>query len=155
ALLRFGTSGGPELAALVRFGPWSPPTCGAGRPGEDPGSRSLTPEWAHGILESTTHGDPAPGSFLLDLAYPASRIPALVASTATLALIPEDKIAEVRDRTDIVEVIGQFVTLKRAGASHKGLCPFHAEKTPSFNVSGIKQMFHCFGCGKSGDVIAF
>lgn len=72
-----------------------------------------------------------------------------------MGLIPEDKIAEVRDRTDIVAVIGEYVTLKRTGVNHKGLCPFHNEKSPSFNVNAQKQFFHCFGCGKSGDVISF
>jgi DNA primase len=72
-----------------------------------------------------------------------------------LGLIPEDKIAEIRDRTDIVSVIGEYVTLKRTGVNHKGLCPFHNEKSPSFNVNAQKQFFHCFGCGKSGDVISF
>jgi DNA primase len=72
-----------------------------------------------------------------------------------LGLIPEDKIAEVRDRTDIVAVIGEYVTLKRTGVNHKGLCPFHNEKSPSFNVNAQKQFYHCFGCGKSGDVISF
>jgi DNA primase len=72
-----------------------------------------------------------------------------------LGLIPDDKIAEIRDRTDIVQVIGEYVTLRRAGASHVGLCPFHNEKTPSFNVIPAKQFFHCFGCGKSGDVYTF
>jgi DNA primase len=72
-----------------------------------------------------------------------------------LGLIPEDKIAEIRDRTDIVQVIGDYVTLKRSGVNHKGLCPFHQEKSPSFNVNAQKQFFHCFGCGKSGDVISF
>ncbi len=72
-----------------------------------------------------------------------------------MGLIPEDKIAEIRDRTDIVAVIGEYVTLKRTGVNHKGLCPFHNEKSPSFNVNAQKQFFHCFGCGKSGDVISF
>jgi DNA primase len=72
-----------------------------------------------------------------------------------LALIPEDKIAEIRDRTDIVQVIGEYVSLKRSGVNHKGLCPFHQEKSPSFNVNAQKQFFHCFGCGKSGDVFSF
>jgi DNA primase len=72
-----------------------------------------------------------------------------------LGLIPEDKIAEIRDRTDIVAVIGEYVTLKRTGVNHKGLCPFHNEKSPSFNVNAQKQFFHCCGCGKSGDVITF
>ncbi len=72
-----------------------------------------------------------------------------------MGLIPDDKIAEIRDRTDIVSVIGEYVTLKRTGVNHKGLCPFHQEKSPSFNVNAQKQFFHCFGCGKSGDVISF
>ena len=72
-----------------------------------------------------------------------------------MALIPPDKIAEVRDRTDIVAVIGEYVSLKRAGTNWKGLCPFHSEKSPSFNVQPVRQFFHCFGCGKSGDVFTF
>jgi DNA primase len=72
-----------------------------------------------------------------------------------LGLIPEEKIAEIRDRTDIVQVIGEYVTLRRTGVNHKGLCPFHQEKSPSFNVNAQKQFFHCFGCGKSGDVYSF
>ncbi|MBN1867938.1 DNA primase [Candidatus Sumerlaeota bacterium] len=61
----------------------------------------------------------------------------------------------VRTAADIVEVVGEYVELKRAGANLKGLCPFHQEKTPSFNVHPAKQIFKCFGCGKGGDVIAF
>jgi len=72
-----------------------------------------------------------------------------------LGLIPDDKIAEVRDRTDIVALIGEYVSLRKAGTSWKGLCPFHTEKSPSFNVNPSKQFFHCFGCGKSGDVFTF
>jgi DNA primase len=62
---------------------------------------------------------------------------------------------QVKEATDIVEVIGQFVTLKRRGANYLGLCPFHTEKTPSFSVHGDRQFFHCFGCGKGGDVFTF
>ncbi len=62
---------------------------------------------------------------------------------------------EIKSRCDIVDVIGRAVPLKRAGSNYKGLCPFHNEKTPSFIVSGQKQHFTCFGCGKSGDVIKF
>ena len=69
--------------------------------------------------------------------------------------IPEAVIADVRDRTDIVDVISHHVELKRSGVNHVGLCPFHDEKTPSFNVNGARQFFHCFGCGASGDVIGF
>ena len=70
--------------------------------------------------------------------------------------IRDGDIAEVRDRTRIDEVIGEYVALRRAGAgSLKGLCPFHDEKTPSFTVRPTHGMFHCFGCGESGGVIDF
>lgn len=62
---------------------------------------------------------------------------------------------QVKEATDIVAVIGQFVALKRRGVNYLGLCPFHTEKTPSFSVHGDRQFFHCFGCGKSGDVFTF
>ncbi|MBO4990874.1 MAG: DNA primase [Firmicutes bacterium] len=62
---------------------------------------------------------------------------------------------EIKSRVNIVDVIGQHVVLKRAGSNYKGLCPFHNEKTPSFVVSEQKQIFTCFGCGASGDVIEF
>jgi DNA primase len=70
-------------------------------------------------------------------------------------MIPDDVIAQIRDAADIVAVIGEHVPLKRAGTSWKGLCPFHGEKTPSFNVVPVKQFFHCFGCQKHGDVFSF
>jgi DNA primase len=70
--------------------------------------------------------------------------------------IRDGDIAEVRDRTRIDEVVGEYVALRRAGAgSLKGLCPFHDEKTPSFTVRPTHGMFHCFGCGESGGVIDF
>jgi len=61
----------------------------------------------------------------------------------------------VREAADIVQVIGECVELKKAGARFTGLCPFHAEKTPSFSVNPQGQFFHCFGCGESGDVFSF
>lgn len=64
-------------------------------------------------------------------------------------------IEEIKSRCNIVDVIGQVVTLKNAGTNFKGLCPFHGEKTPSFVVSEGKQIFTCFGCGASGDVLSF
>ena len=69
--------------------------------------------------------------------------------------IPDSVIDEVRDRTDIVEVVSQFVTLKKVGKNFKGLCPFHSEKTPSFTVSSEKRIYHCFGCGAGGNVFKF
>ncbi|MDP9363341.1 MAG: DNA primase, partial [Chloroflexota bacterium] len=66
-----------------------------------------------------------------------------------------DPVAEVRERTDIVELVGSYVQLKRAGRSYKGLCPFHQEKTPSFVVFPDSGNFHCFGCGKGGDAFTF
>lgn len=62
---------------------------------------------------------------------------------------------EIRSRLDIVELVGQFVNLKRAGQHWKGLCPFHAEKTPSFTVNPKRGIFHCFGCGAGGDAFGF
>lgn len=67
----------------------------------------------------------------------------------------EQKKEEIRNVADIVQVIGEHVQLKRAGANFNGLCPFHSEKTPSFSVSPQRQTFKCFGCGESGDVFAF
>ena len=68
---------------------------------------------------------------------------------------PEEVIEEVRQRNDIVDVIGSYVRLQKKGSNYFGLCPFHNEKSPSFSVSGIKQMYYCFGCGKGGNVITF
>ncbi|MDR1205494.1 MAG: DNA primase [Peptococcaceae bacterium] len=69
--------------------------------------------------------------------------------------IPEDVIDHLRHRSDIVEIIGEYVSLKKKGQNYVGLCPFHEEKTPSFVVSLQKQIFHCFGCGKGGNVFTF
>jgi DNA primase len=71
-------------------------------------------------------------------------------------LVPREKIDDVRDRTNIVDVVKRHVELKRAGTgSWKGLCPFHSEKTPSFTVHESRQFFHCFGCDEKGDAISF
>ena len=70
--------------------------------------------------------------------------------------ISKTVIEDIRARCDIVDVVGSFVQLKRSGASsYKGLCPFHNEKTPSFHVDTARQSYHCFGCGKGGDVFRF
>src|SRR5258707_1550518 len=61
----------------------------------------------------------------------------------------------VKQQADIVRVIGEYVRLKKSGQNFTGLCPFHGEKTPSFAVHPVKQIFHCFGCGKGGDVFSF
>jgi DNA primase len=68
---------------------------------------------------------------------------------------PEGFVEEVRQVADIVRVVSEHVTLKKAGSSWKGLCPFHQEKTPSFNVRQEPAVFHCFGCGEGGDVFKF
>ncbi len=70
-------------------------------------------------------------------------------------MIPDEVIAEVLGRTDIVALIGSYLPLKSAGRTHKALCPFHTEKTPSFTVNPDRQIFHCFGCGEGGDAIGF
>lgn len=69
--------------------------------------------------------------------------------------IPTEIIDEIRKDAEIVDVIGQYVQLKKSGKNYSGLCPFHNEKTPSFSVSSEKQMYHCFGCGKGGNVFQF
>ena len=69
--------------------------------------------------------------------------------------IPETTIDEILKRTDIVELISSYLSLKQAGKDHVGLCPFHNEKTPSFSVSAQKQLYYCFGCGAGGNAIRF
>lgn len=69
--------------------------------------------------------------------------------------ISEESIRKVAEALDIVDVIGSYLSLKRAGSTYKGLCPFHKEKTPSFTVNPARQSFHCFGCGAGGGVIRF
>lgn len=69
--------------------------------------------------------------------------------------IPETVIEEIRQANDIVDVIGDYVQLKKQGRNYFGLCPFHGEKSPSFSVTQEKQIFHCFGCGKGGNVVTF
>ena len=66
-----------------------------------------------------------------------------------------DQVEEIKGKTDIVELIQEYVPLKRAGRNYKGLCPFHGEKTPSFMVNPELQIFKCFGCGEGGDAYSF
>lgn len=70
-------------------------------------------------------------------------------------MIAADKVREVAERLSIVDIIGEHVNLKRSGSNFTGLCPFHGEKTPSFNVNPAREIFHCFGCGAGGDLFAF
>src|SRR5512146_764730 len=63
--------------------------------------------------------------------------------------------AEIKSRLPVAEIVGETVALKRAGSAYKGLCPFHAEKTPSFIVTPDRESWHCFGCGKGGDIFTF
>ena len=69
--------------------------------------------------------------------------------------IPEDKVSEIKNTADIVEVVSEVVVLKKTGKNYVGLCPFHSEKTPSFTVSPEKQIFYCFGCAAGGNVFSF
>ena len=69
--------------------------------------------------------------------------------------IPEDKISEIKNTVDIVDIVSETVLLKKAGRNFVGLCPFHSEKTPSFTVSPEKQIFYCFGCGTGGNAFSF
>src|ERR1035437_3247169 len=69
--------------------------------------------------------------------------------------IPDETLQAIRERVSIVEVVSGYVSLKKAGRNYLGLCPFHAEKTPSFTVSDERGLFHCFGCGAGGTVFTF
>lgn len=71
------------------------------------------------------------------------------------AYVPDDKIQQIRNQCDIVELVSETVSLRRAGHNYLGLCPFHTEKTPSFTVNPDKQIFYCFGCGAGGDIFTF
>jgi DNA primase len=70
-------------------------------------------------------------------------------------MIPQETIQQIQNRIDIIEVVGSFVKLKKRGSNYLGLCPFHNEKTPSFTVSPSKEIYKCFGCGRSGNTISF
>lgn len=72
-----------------------------------------------------------------------------------MSSIPDDKIREIRERAPILEVVSDYVSLRKSGANYQGLCPFHGEKTPSFNVNPARGIFHCFGCGVGGNAITF
>jgi len=72
-----------------------------------------------------------------------------------MALFPQSFLDDLKAQTDIVSIIGDVTPLKKAGATWKGLCPFHTEKSPSFNVNKDKGFFKCFGCGVGGDVVKF
>lgn len=70
-------------------------------------------------------------------------------------MISEEKLNEIRERLPLSELIGEYVQLKKSGKSHRGLCPFHQERTPSFYVNDDRESFHCFGCGAGGDLFEF
>lgn len=72
-----------------------------------------------------------------------------------LSMIPQDKIEQIKDANDIVEVLSDYLQVKKAGSNYKAICPFHQEKTPSFMISPAKQIFHCFGCHAGGNVFTF
>ena len=72
-----------------------------------------------------------------------------------MAIIPQETVLEILDATDIVEVISSYFPVKRAGTNFLAICPFHNEKSPSFNINPQRQIFHCFGCQAGGDAIKF
>src|SRR5438445_6385696 len=72
-----------------------------------------------------------------------------------MGLFPQTFIDDLRMQANILQVVQEYVPLKRAGTTYKGLCPFHGEKTPSFHVNSERGFFHCFGCGLGGDVFKF
>lgn len=87
--------------------------------------------------------------------FPLFPVGWLLRNPLPVAQIPHDTIKQVLAATDIVELISSYIEVKRAGSAFKALCPFHNEKSPSFNITPARQTFHCFGCGKGGDAIAF
>src|SRR5690349_13979049 len=70
-------------------------------------------------------------------------------------MISQNSIQQILGRIDILDVVGEFVKLKKRGTNYLGLCPFHGEKSPSFTVSPAKEIYKCFGCGRSGNTISF
>ena len=68
---------------------------------------------------------------------------------------PDELVEEIRAKNDIVDIVSGYVKLTKKGSSYFGLCPFHNEKSPSFSVSPMKQMYYCFGCGAGGNVFSF
>ena len=69
--------------------------------------------------------------------------------------IPAELLNRIKDAVNLIEVVGEHVVLRKSGANHTGLCPFHNERTPSFSVSEGKQLYHCYGCKRGGDLFAF
>src|SRR6266566_6676897 len=84
-----------------------------------------------------------------------SLIHQLTTSPIAMGLFPQHVIDDLRLQANILQLVQEYVPLKRAGTTYKGLCPFHSEKTPSFHVNPEKGFFHCFGCGEGGDVFKF
>jgi len=75
--------------------------------------------------------------------------------TGEKRVVPPEVLQQIRDRIDIIDLISAYVSLSKAGQNYKGLCPFHSEKTPSFSVNPVRQMFYCFGCSVGGDAFTF
>jgi len=103
-------------------------------------------------LGELSGSSPDRGGQQVQLAFNSHR---LIFLAGNMSLIPEHTIEQVREANDIVEVVSDYVQLKRSGRNFFGRCPFHNEKTPSFSVSSDKQIYHCFGCGAGGNVINF
>src|SRR5437667_10780230 len=87
--------------------------------------------------------------------HPITNSPIYQFTKSLMSLFPQQFIDDLRLAANIVQVVQEYVPLKRAGTTYKGLCPFHSEKTPSFHVNPDKGFFHCFGCGVGGDVFKF
>src|SRR4051794_20825228 len=69
--------------------------------------------------------------------------------------ISAELLQKIKDAVNMIEIVGAHVVLRKSGANYVGLCPFHSERTPSFSVSETKQLFHCYGCKKGGDLVTF
>src|ERR1041384_7140630 len=69
--------------------------------------------------------------------------------------LPPEVLQKIKDSVNILEVVGEHVVLRKSGANYTGLCPFHSERSPSFSVSENKQLYHCYGCKRGGDLVTF
>jgi len=115
-----------------------------------------TSAWEAGVVSflNTTKDNGGPGATPVRFCFCEGRV-LFHHATQAMPRIPEETIQQIIAATDIVELVGRYVKLKRAGSNYSGLCPFHTEKSPSFNVSPSRNSYHCFGCGVGGSAIRF
>src|SRR5207253_9682468 len=133
-----------------------PPPAHVRRPGQDGVVTEATSRAVSVRAKANPRRSPVPGPDRTRLAATGNRGAPKAAEVDVAGRIGDEDIAAVRERSPIDEVIGEYLQLKNAGGgSLKGLCPFHDEKTPSFNVTPARGLFYCFSCAEGGDAIKF